>query len=258
MRRIVVHAFLVCLAVTTALSQQSALNGKWATSRPADPFEKWQNVQLELSIEGTTASGTLSIGGLGGTFHVLKDGKVAGNRVRFKTQPNPSSTVTFTIDLVDQNTVTVFQSLPELPLVSNISLELAGVLPGVQAAAPNPTLPRAPSNAPISGTVQDQSGANIPGVTLSLTRVDTGETFTATTDETGQYEFFNGAGTYRLTASLPGFKTATLNSVSIDSTPWRRDVTLQVGSGISDAASDPRPEPCVPDMARCTLLHRVR
>jgi hypothetical protein len=145
--------------------------------------------------------------------------------------------MTFTIDVVDQNTVTIFQSLPDLALVGNNVLDLLRTLPGFQAAAQSPTqavsasptIARAPSSASISGIVHDESNAMIPGVTVSLTHLDTGQTLTVTSDETGRYEFSSIQGKYRLTASLPGFRTTTINDLSIGSSQSQQDVTLIVG-----------------------------
>ncbi len=58
----------------------------------------------------------------------------------------------------------------------------------------------------ISGTVKDEQGGVLPGVTVTLT--GTGPTLTFFTEEVGQYRFLNlPPGTYRLTAALQGFKT---------------------------------------------------
>ena len=76
----------ICLVAESGFAQ-SPLNGKWPSARPADPImmteaQRKQSVRLELAIEGNIASGTLTIGGLGGSFYTFKDGKVSGNRVQ--------------------------------------------------------------------------------------------------------------------------------------------------------------------------------
>jgi outer membrane receptor protein involved in Fe transport len=59
----------------------------------------------------------------------------------------------------------------------------------------------------VTGTVTDDSGAAIPGATVSLTNQSTGLTLDAVTDETGTYTVRNvTAGPYTLRASLQGFK----------------------------------------------------
>ena len=95
MRRSPALAFFLCFAATTGFAQ-SRLNGKWATDRPADPLtiadaQRKQSVGLEVTIEDAKASGTLTLGGIGGTFHTFKDGKVTGNKVQFqKTRSSPT------------------------------------------------------------------------------------------------------------------------------------------------------------------------
>ena len=61
----------------------------------------------------------------------------------------------------------------------------------------------------IAGTVTDQSGAAIPGATVTLKNADTGIVRTTLTNETGKYEALSlPAGTYEISASLAGFQTA--------------------------------------------------
>src|SRR5262245_1176187 len=60
----------------------------------------------------------------------------------------------------------------------------------------------------ISGLVRDQSGAVLPGVQVTATQTETGIVRTTITNETGFYAFPSLAlGSYRLEASLPGFRT---------------------------------------------------
>ncbi|HET9384376.1 MAG TPA: TonB-dependent receptor [Gemmatimonadales bacterium] len=64
------------------------------------------------------------------------------------------------------------------------------------------------STAQLSGRVTDESGAVLPGVTVTVTRTDTGLTRTVTTDETGRYVLPNlPTGPYRLEVALQGFRT---------------------------------------------------
>jgi len=87
------------------------------------------------------------------------------------------------------------------------------------------------SNASISGIVQDQSRALIPGVTISLTNTETGVTLTTLTNEAGAYGFPSIApGTYSLSATLEGFKTSTFKDLNIGRTQVRQDFTLEVGA----------------------------
>ena len=66
----------------------------------------------------------------------------------------------------------------------------------------------------ILGRVSDATGAVLPGVEVELANVDTGATRVVVTDDEGSYRARNlGLGTYRVSASLPGFQTAVRNDV---------------------------------------------
>ncbi|HSP07104.1 MAG TPA: TonB-dependent receptor, partial [Acidobacteriota bacterium] len=69
----------------------------------------------------------------------------------------------------------------------------------------------------ITGKITDGSGVAIPGaqVELTSTALFSGKRLT-NTSQTGTYVFLNlPVGTYRIAASLPGFKTAFLNNVDV-------------------------------------------
>jgi outer membrane receptor protein involved in Fe transport len=66
----------------------------------------------------------------------------------------------------------------------------------------------AQATAQLSGTVRDQSGGVLPGVTITVTQTNTGFTRTTVADETGTYVLPNlPTGPYRLEASLSGFRS---------------------------------------------------
>src|SRR5438105_15152391 len=66
----------------------------------------------------------------------------------------------------------------------------------------------AQATAQMSGTVRDESGAVLPGVTVTVTQIDTSVTRTAVTDEAGAYLLPNlPTGPYKLQISLQGFRT---------------------------------------------------
>src|ERR671911_2053654 len=66
----------------------------------------------------------------------------------------------------------------------------------------------AQATAQLSGTVRDESGAVLPGVTVTATQTDTGFMRTVVTDGEGAYVMPNlPTGPYRLEASLQGFRT---------------------------------------------------
>jgi outer membrane receptor protein involved in Fe transport len=66
----------------------------------------------------------------------------------------------------------------------------------------------AQASAQLSGTVRDESGAVLPGVTVTATQTDTGFTRTVVTEAEGSYVMPNlPTGPYRLEVSLQGFRT---------------------------------------------------
>src|SRR5574342_774620 len=86
-------------------------------------------------------------------------------------------------------------------------------------------------NGQVGGTVQDVSRALVPGATITLTNTGTGVTTTQLTNEAGVYNFPSvPAGTYSVSASLPGFKTSVTNNVQVTLAPVRLNITLEVGT----------------------------
>src|SRR5438874_1882577 len=72
----------------------------------------------------------------------------------------------------------------------------------------------AQATAQISGTARDQSGAVLPGVEVTATQTETGIARNAVTNETGFFLLPNLAlGSYRLEATLPGFRTYTQTGI---------------------------------------------
>jgi hypothetical protein len=66
----------------------------------------------------------------------------------------------------------------------------------------------------IAGTIKDEQGGVLPGVTVSTQGVDATQTFV--TDGTGEYRFLNLApGPYTVTATLPGFTTIVRENVVV-------------------------------------------
>lgn len=59
----------------------------------------------------------------------------------------------------------------------------------------------------MTGTVTDSTGAVMPGVTVTATNVDSGNTFVAVTDERGNFRLPVRIGNFRITAELTGFST---------------------------------------------------
>jgi hypothetical protein len=82
----------------------------------------------------------------------------------------------------------------------------------------------------LSGTVSDFSSALIPGVSVEAKNTITGSLTTAVTNETGAYIFPRlKSGTYRVSASLPGFQTEVAALKLVKDSPVRHDFRLPVG-----------------------------
>jgi hypothetical protein len=86
--------------------------------------------------------------------------------------------------------------------------------------------------ATVLGTVRDASGSHVPGVTVTLSNVNTGITATAVTTPDGSYQFLNvRVGTYVVRAELAGFSTAVAENIAVTvNARLRVDLTLTVGN----------------------------
>src|SRR2546425_2671968 len=84
----------------------------------------------------------------------------------------------------------------------------------------------------LSGTVMDSSGAVLPGVMVTTTSVDTGQTRSVITGEDGTYRVtLLPPGNYSVKFELTGFNTAEVQSVKVNVTETAvLDRTLQVGA----------------------------
>ncbi len=83
----------------------------------------------------------------------------------------------------------------------------------------------------IVGTVEDPTGAFIPGATITLTSAETGVTREAIADQHGRYSILNVLpGVYSLKFTAQGFRTLTRTDVEVSiNTITRVDVRLDVG-----------------------------
>jgi hypothetical protein len=84
----------------------------------------------------------------------------------------------------------------------------------------------------LSGTVVDSSGAVIPGANVKVKNNGTGEEYNVVSNGDGGFTVPSlPGGSYSVTVSLMGFKTATLNSVTLNAAvPASVKVTLSVGT----------------------------
>src|SRR5262245_19055474 len=90
----------------------------------------------------------------------------------------------------------------------------------------------------VDGEVVDQTGARIPGVTVTLTNVDTNVSRTAVADHAGLYVFPQVPfGNYRVSAELSGFKKSVVEGVQVQvGLPTTVRLVLAVG-GVSETVT---------------------
>ena len=89
--------------------------------------------------------------------------------------------------------------------------------------------------ASITGLISDQSGAAIPGVTVTATNQATGIAYTAVSNDVGNYTIASVLiGSYIVKAELSGFRTATTASIVLEARQIARlDFKMVVG-GVSE------------------------
>src|ERR1700730_17226160 len=93
----------------------------------------------------------------------------------------------------------------------------------------------------LTGTVNDQKGAAVPGVNVEARNVGTAITREAITDESGGYQFSGlQPGTYNVTFAFASFKTLIQQNVKIEAnTVGRADAELQVADSKATLAVTP-------------------
>ncbi|MEK7409647.1 MAG: carboxypeptidase-like regulatory domain-containing protein [Acidobacteriota bacterium] len=84
----------------------------------------------------------------------------------------------------------------------------------------------------LTGTVVDPGGAAVPLAQVKVLNVQTGQTFDTTTNERGEWAVPSiSTGTYRVTVTAKGFKSAVVNNVAIEAgVPATVNVTLELGT----------------------------
>src|SRR5262245_52644658 len=84
----------------------------------------------------------------------------------------------------------------------------------------------------LTGIVTDQSGAGIPGATVTATNQATNVNYTAVSNETGNYTITSvPIGAYVLKAELTGFKTAETKAMDVEAKQIVRfDFKLALGA----------------------------
>jgi hypothetical protein len=92
--------------------------------------------------------------------------------------------------------------------------------------------PAQTTTATLSGIVRDSQGGVIPGVSINVVQIDTGQTRQVTSGHTGDYTISNlPIGNYRITASAQGFKKTVIGSITLQVNQAADvDLTMEVGA----------------------------
>ena len=101
---------------------------------------------------------------------------------------------------------------------------------GIMFAAVVPAAAQ-PLTSRVEGTVQDETGAVIPGASVAMTQVDTGIVRETSTNALGLFLFPRiPAGTYRVAASSTGFTTTVIEGFRVAlNAPTSIDIVVEVG-----------------------------
>jgi Carboxypeptidase regulatory-like domain len=92
-------------------------------------------------------------------------------------------------------------------------------------------LPLAAQNSSLNGVVTDAHGAAIVGAAIKVTNVDTSATRAGVSNGRGEYELVQlPPGSYKLTASNPGFRVYATTVLLQTNTPTTLDIKLEVGA----------------------------
>jgi hypothetical protein len=102
----------------------------------------------------------------------------------------------------------------------------------VALAAPAPAVAQSQAaNGNIEGIVRDTTGAALPGVTVTVTNMDTGTARTSITNDEGVYRaILLPLGRYRIVAELQGFKTVEQQGITL-SAGQTALINVQLGVG---------------------------
>ena len=86
--------------------------------------------------------------------------------------------------------------------------------------------------ASLTGLVTDESGATVPGATVTATNQATSVAYTAVSNETGNYTIISlPVGTYVVKAELPSFKTVSTTPIQLEAMQTvRMAFKLELGS----------------------------
>src|SRR4051795_2894046 len=118
-------------------------------------------------------------------------------------------------------------------------------------------------NGTIEGTITDQSGGTLPGVSVTVTNVDTGDTRVVVSNEAGVYRApLPPLGRYRISAELQGFRTFEQQGLTLSAGQSAViNISLSVGSmseAITVTSKSPVAEPGKIDLGRTIDETEVR
>lgn len=119
-----------------------------------------------------------------------------------------------------------------LPLPRRVLRSAAAVLVAVLATIASPAFAQSTAvNGTIEGTIVDNSGAVLPGVTVTVLNVDTGTSQSVVSNESGLYRAtLLPLGAYRVTAELQGFKKFEQTGITVGAGQTATvNVKLEVG-----------------------------
>ena len=141
-------------------------------------------------------------------------------------------------------------SAPQVTGSAAQSLAAPGNPPAVAAAptlrvAPSPTSNAGSPATTVTGSIRDASGSALPGVMVTAVNSANGMARSTTTDITGRYTIGNidSGQSYRVTAALPGFQTASADLHAAPGTA-QRDFTMAVGA-LAETITVAAPAPVV-------------
>ena len=121
-------------------------------------------------------------------------------------------TATRAIHYVDVPTAPKAEAVAPLAAV-----QASQATPGVAPAAPaQPAAAQTVTTGILGGTVEDQQGGRLPGVTVVAVHTTTGTTYQAVTQSDGRFSILNlRVGTYSVKANLSGFKESELKDIVV-------------------------------------------
>jgi TonB family protein len=141
------------------------------------------------------------------------------------TEPRPTASTVMRVAASAAPTHTV----KAVPARASKSTVIGSAMPSKSPEISQGTA-QAPDTVDLTGVVSDASGAVIPGVLVTVTRVD-GTVSQTTTRDAGNYEFKAlPKGLYKLDAQLPGFANSARRLNLISNGPVRQNIMLSIGS----------------------------